>query len=113
MHGLLADLARFAAIDVGNAAEERALQISEGIAAHSLDAELRLHRLGERIREQPGPRKLYVAVRVALDLLGERNRDRRSVRVMNPLRNRDDAAPMPLDGGLHVGEEFFHREGAL
>ena len=50
VHGFFPDLTRFAAIHVGNAAEERALQIAEGVAAHPLDAELGFHRIGERIR---------------------------------------------------------------
>ena len=35
LHRLLADLARFALIDLADAADERALQIAERVAAHS------------------------------------------------------------------------------
>src|ERR1700728_4781544 len=45
LHRLLADLARLTLVDLADAADERALQIAECIAAHALHAELGLHLL--------------------------------------------------------------------
>ena len=68
LHRLLADLARLALVDLADAADERALQIAESVAAHALDAELRLHLLAQKVGERAGAGKLHVAVRVLLRL---------------------------------------------
>ena len=69
LHRLLADLARLALVDVGDAADERALQVAEGVAAHALDPELGLDLLAQQVGQRAGAGELHVAVRVLLDVL--------------------------------------------
>ena len=113
MHRLLADLARLALIDLADAADERALQVAEGVAAHALDAELVLDLFAQKVGERAGAGKLHVAVRVLLRLADELGDDRLALLVVDAFGGRDDAAPVLLVDVLHVGEELVDDEGAL
>ena len=66
-----ADLARLALVDVGHAAEERALQVAEGVAAHALDLQPVLHLVAQQVGQRAGARQLHVAVCITLHLLGQ------------------------------------------
>jgi len=103
LHRLLSDLAGLAAVDVGDAADEGALQIAEGVAAHPLDAELELDLLAQQVGERAGAGKLHVAVRVLLQFARETGDDGRAMLVVDALRHRDDAAAVFVVGRLHVG----------
>ncbi len=76
LHGAFADLARLALVDLGHAARKRALQIAERIAARPLDAKLFDDFLAQEIGQRPGAGKLHIAMRIALDRLGEPGDDR-------------------------------------
>jgi hypothetical protein len=69
LHGLLADLARLALVDIADAADEAALQVAEGVAAHALDAELALDLFAQQVGQRAGAGELHVAVRVALQFV--------------------------------------------
>ncbi len=113
LHGLLADIAGLAGIDVGDTAEERALQIAEGVAADAGDLRRGLHIIGEKIGERAGARQLHVAVGVAFDALGELGGDRRAAGIMDALGNGDHATAELVVHGLHILRERFEVERAL
>jgi hypothetical protein len=55
LHGLFADLARLALVDVADAADEAALQVAEGVAAHALDLQPALISSHSRSASAPLP----------------------------------------------------------
>jgi len=110
---LLPHLARLALVDVGDAADERALQVAKGVGAHPLDLQVVLHLRRQEIPQGGGAGELDVAVRVGLALLRQAHRDRHPLLVHHPLAYRHHAATVLLVNALHVGEEVIHREGTL
>ena len=113
LHRLLGDLAGLVPVEVGDAADERALQVAERVAAHPLHAEPALDRLGQQVGQSTAAGQLDVAMGVALDLLGQLLGDGRAAGVVDAFRDRDDAAAEPVHRGLHVGQEPFELEIAL
>jgi hypothetical protein len=76
LHRLLADFARLAPIDLGDAAKERALQLAEGVAAHAFHRETFTDMATQQAGERTVAGELQVSIRVALHRLGQLRGDR-------------------------------------
>ena len=63
-----ADLARLALVDIADAADEAALQVAEGVAAHPLDLQLRLDLLAQQVGQRAAAGELNIAVGVVLEV---------------------------------------------
>jgi hypothetical protein len=113
LHGLLADLARLALVDVADAAHETALQVAEGVAAHALDVQLGLDLLAQQVGQGPGAAQLHIAVRVPFQVLGQLDEHRRAGGVVDALADRHHAAPVALHRRLDVEQEALDVEDAL
>ena len=113
LHRLLADLAGLALVDVGHAADEAALQVAEGVAAHPLDAQLGLDLLAQQVGQRAGARQLHVAVVVVLQVLGQLRQHRLPAGIVDALADGDHAAAVAGVHGLHVGEELAQIEHPL
>jgi hypothetical protein len=96
LHGLFADLARLALVDVADAADEAALQVAEGVAAHALDLQPGLDLLAQQVGQRPAARQLHVAVRVAFQVLGQHGQDGLALRVVDAFADGDHAAAVAL-----------------
>jgi hypothetical protein len=105
LHGLFAHLARLALVHVRDAADEAALQVAEGVAAHALDLELGLDLLAQQVGQRAAARELHVAVRVVLQVLGQQGGHRRAAGVVDAFADGNHAAAVALVGAFHVGQE--------
>jgi hypothetical protein len=106
LHRLFADLARLALVDVAHAADEAALQVAEGVAAHALDAQLALISSHSRSASAPLPESCTLPCASCSEVLGQLRQHRLAGGVVDAFADRDHAAAVAVVGGLHVGQEL-------
>ena len=113
MHGLFANLAGLALIDIRYTANERTLQIAEGVASYALDAEFVLDLVAEQIGEGAGSRELHVAVGIPFHVRRQLSDDRGALAVVDAFRRCNHAAAILVVSGLYVRQKFLDAEGTF
>ena len=113
LHRLFADLSGLTLIDVGDAAEERALEITQRVAAHPLDVQVALDVARQQVGQLAGAGELDVAVGVGLDAFGQLGGDGLARAVVDALGHGDHAAAQAVMDFLDVGNKGVEIESAL
>jgi hypothetical protein len=108
LHRLFAGGPGLPLIDVGDAAGKAALQIAEGVAAHPLQTQRVLDRLGQIVGQRAAAQ-----FDIAMGILLARRQavgDGRALRIGHAFRDGHHTAAMPLHIALHIREEGFDPE---